>query len=234
MIRAFFAVAIVALLSGCTTSNSQTPQFSTAQAAHPANWTHNHWAEFAKNPDHCVTCHGSWKDPAAAGGISNTSCFTCHPKGPGHPAGWDAGLQHGRSAAMAAPSDSTGMAYCFKCHGNNLNVGLTGTSCQACHTKAPHPAKPWNNADPSKSTHFAAEPGQRARMHQVPRERGQLHRQTRDARPRWDGAWLLQQHHVPQQEHLEEVRDSIHPSPSVPTRNRHHNPRENAACNLDF
>jgi hypothetical protein len=157
MIRAFFAVAIVALLAGCTTSNSQTPQFDTAKAAHPAGWVDNHWAEFAKNPDRCVTCHGSWKDPAAAGGISNTSCFTCHPKGPGHPAGWEVGLKHGRIGAMAAPGATSGMAYCFKCHGNNLNVGLTETSCLACHTKAPHPAKPWSGADPSKSVHYATD-----------------------------------------------------------------------------
>jgi hypothetical protein len=160
MIRAFFAVAIVALLAGCTTSNSQTPQFDTAKAAHPAGWLDNHWADFINNPDQCRTCHGSTTDKAMAGGTSKVSCFTCHENGPSHQAGFDAGLQHGRMGAQLAPSGTSGFAYCAKCHGSNYDssAGVV-RSCKACHTKAPHPDKPWNGASLAASNHTLTNAG---------------------------------------------------------------------------
>ena len=146
------------LLLGCSGSstNSNAPRFNTATGKHPATWLENH-SEFAKNPAQCISCHGSTTDPLTAGGIAKISCFKCHSNGPGHPAGWGAGLQHGRLGAQSAPGEKTGFAYCFKCHGNNISAGLTATSCLACHTKSPHPSKPWSSPDPTKSVHSATD-----------------------------------------------------------------------------
>lgn len=149
-------VAAALLFMACTTSNEAAPKLSTA-GAHPANWLETHWSEYAKNPSQCTTCHGSTTDPAIAGGISKVSCFTCHLNGPGHPTGWSAGAQHGKLGAMAAPAAQAGFAYCFKCHGNNLTVGVAATSCLTCHTKSPHPNKPWTSA--TGPTHYFTNPG---------------------------------------------------------------------------
>ncbi|MDE3245635.1 MAG: hypothetical protein KGN80_06070 [Acidobacteriota bacterium] len=153
------AAVFALLLAGCGGSSTNAPRFDTAKGQHPADWLQNHWAEFAKSPARCTTCHGSTTDPQTAGGISKVSCFTCHAKGPGHPVGWAAGLQHGRLGAQAAPGEKTGFAYCFKCHGNNISAGLTATSCLACHTTSPHPSKPWSGSDPAKSVHYATDAG---------------------------------------------------------------------------
>ena len=160
IISTLVASAFTLFLLGCSGSstNSNAPQFNTATGQHPTNWLQNHWSEFAKNPSQCITCHGSTTDPLTAGGIAKVSCFTCHPNGPSHPTGWSVGLQHGRLGAQAAPGAKIGFAYCFKCHGNNISAGLTATSCLACHTKAPHPNKPWWNADPTKPNHNATNP----------------------------------------------------------------------------
>jgi hypothetical protein len=155
LVRLFSILAIALLAWGCSgTSNEAAPKFDKAVGEHPATWTKTHYIDFSKNPAQCVTCHGSTTDKTLAGGTSQVSCFTCHPNGPGHPTGWAAGPQHGRKGAMAAPTANAGFAYCFKCHGNNLNAGLTATSCLACHTKAPHPGKPWSTLDAVKSVHY--------------------------------------------------------------------------------
>ena len=46
--------------------------------------------------------------------------------------------------AQLTPSATAGFAYCAKCHGSTYDnpVGTT-PSCKSCHTKAPHPDKPW-------------------------------------------------------------------------------------------
>lgn len=153
-----FALALTLLAWGCSGAKSgPAAPFSPVKGEHPANWMQVHYADYAKAPEQCRNCHGSTSDPALAGGISKVSCFTCHPKGPGHPTGWEAGLQHGRLGAQAAPGEKTGFAYCFKCHGNNISAGLTATSCLACHTTSPHPSKPWSGPDPAKSVHYATD-----------------------------------------------------------------------------
>ncbi len=157
LLSAVAAAAFTLLFVGCGGSSTNAPRYNTATGQHPTDWLQNHWAEFAKSPSQCTTCHGSTTDPLTAGGISKVSCFTCHPKGPGHPTGWEAGLQHGRLGAQAAPGEKTGFAYCFKCHGNNISAGLTATSCLACHTTSPHPSKPWSGPDPAKSVHYATD-----------------------------------------------------------------------------
>jgi predicted CxxxxCH...CXXCH cytochrome family protein len=45
-----------------------------------------------------------------------------------HPAGWNAGNQHGYQANL------TGLAGCKSCHGADLAGGTSGVSCTACHT----------------------------------------------------------------------------------------------------
>lgn len=162
MLRTFFAAALVAIFLGCTTSNGDAAKFSVAQAVHPTAWLSNHYVEFMKNPDQCRTCHGSTTDKAAlpVGGTSGVSCFKCHADGPSHQPGWEAAAQHGRLGAQAIPSDTAGFAACTKCHGSNYDnpIGTT-PSCKACHTKAPHPNKPWNGATLATPNHTLTQIG---------------------------------------------------------------------------
>jgi hypothetical protein len=89
-------------------------------------------------------------DPTQAGGISKVSCFSCHAAGPNHPSTWALPAQHGRLGAQAAPVSTPagtvpvmqGFAHCAKCHGSTYDNGIT-ISCKSCHTKAPHPNRPW-------------------------------------------------------------------------------------------
>lgn len=150
--------ALLALFMGaCTTANDQAPKFSD-QGQHPANWVNVHWSEFLKNQDSCKTCHGSVTDKAAAGGISGVSCFSCHPSGPTHTAGWAAPSQHGRLGAQLAPSSHGGFAYCAKCHGSTYDNGLA-VSCKSCHTRAPHPSAPWIGTSLSTPGHAMTDAG---------------------------------------------------------------------------
>ncbi len=151
MFKAVCAVAFALLLGGCSTSNTQSTQLS-PKGEHPAGWLQTHYAEFIKNPDQCRTCHGSTTDPKAAGGIANVSCFSCHPHGPSHAPGWEAPGQHGRLGAQAAPGVTAGFAYCAKCHGSTYNNG-PAVSCMTCHTKSPHPSRPWVGTSASAPSH---------------------------------------------------------------------------------
>lgn len=160
MVRTSFAVAFALLLWGCSGKSDKAAQFNPTTGQHPANWLQAHYADYVKTPNQCVSCHGSTSDPASTGGIAKVSCFTCHADGVNHPAGWDLPTQHGVAAELApvaqvpylAPA-MAGFAHCAKCHGSNYDNGLT-ISCRACHTKAPHPDKPWVNADPTKPNHI--------------------------------------------------------------------------------
>lgn len=131
---------------------------------HPqgATWLQNHPAGYIQDPARCRGCHGSATDPTSTGGITKISCFNCHhPNGPTHPTGWAAAGQHGRLGAQAAPKlaspgdvmTGAGFASCTKCHGANYAGGVA-TSCMTCHTKAPHPNKPWFvDTDPALPSH---------------------------------------------------------------------------------
>jgi hypothetical protein len=147
MTRGFFAVALAVLAWGCSESRTAAPQLNATTGQHPAGWMESHWAEYVKTPDQCRTCHGSTSDPAAAGGVSKVSCFTCHAQGVDHPTGWAVGSQHGRRGAQLAPNATdakvmAGFAHCAKCHGDTYSGGVA-SSCKACHAKAPHPDRPW-------------------------------------------------------------------------------------------
>ncbi len=156
LIRIMSALAVALFMWGCSsTANDGAVKFNPAAGAHPDNWLTTHYAEFIKNPEQCRTCHGSTTDKNLAGGTSGVSCFGCHhPNGPSHQAGWDNHMQHGRNGAQLAAGDTSGFAYCAKCHGSNYNNPIgTSPSCTSCHTKAPHPDKPWNGATADKSNH---------------------------------------------------------------------------------
>lgn len=162
MAGSFFAMVLAILAWGCAGSAGNAVPLGT-QGQHPANWLQVHWAEYVKSPDQCRACHGSTSDPAKAGGVSKVSCFTCHTNGVNHPAGWADPAQHGRMGAQLAPDASNptamaGFAHCAKCHGSNYNNGLT-VSCMTCHTKAPHPGRPWTGPSLSSPSHVNTNPG---------------------------------------------------------------------------
>jgi hypothetical protein len=163
-----FAVVFALLAWGCAGTAGKSAQFNATTGQHPASWLQNHWAEYVKGPDQCRSCHGSTSDPAAAGGISKVSCFSCHANGVNHPAGWADASQHGRLGAQAAPAvtqvvggavvSGAGFASCTKCHGANYTDGLT-VSCKSCHTKAPHPNAPWRGPTFASPSHVNTNTG---------------------------------------------------------------------------
>jgi len=156
-----FAMILVILAWGCAGKTGPAPSFSTVTGQHPSDWIQVHYVGYAQNPNQCRSCHGSTTDPAQAGGIAKVSCFNCHPTtGIDHPAGWADHLQHGRNGAQLAPVTTVapqtpvmaGFAHCAKCHGSNYDNGVA-VSCKSCHTKAPHPNKPWAGTSLATSTH---------------------------------------------------------------------------------
>jgi len=155
-----FALALTLLAWGCSGGkNAPAAPFSPVTGEHPANWMQVHYSEYAKAPDQCRSCHGSTSDPALAGGISKVSCFKCHTA-VNHPAGWAALSQHGQAAKGALsvnPTAMTGFAHCAKCHGADYSGGVANSSCKACHTKAPHPDKPWRSVSHTLPNHIFAD-----------------------------------------------------------------------------
>jgi len=143
VLRACLVLMVGLCLSACSSGSGGAALSQTGQ--HPSGWTSTHWSDYAKNPDSCATCHGSMTDSTAAGGISQVSCFTCHPNGPGHPTNW--ATLHGPQGADSAAADWAGMASCAKCHGTDFTGGIAKVSCLGCHTKAPHPDAPWAPTD---------------------------------------------------------------------------------------
>lgn len=75
----------------------------------------------------CAACHGDDYE----GGISETSCKTCHTSQSGHPAqGW---MVKGDSRFHGVRLSQTGTAYCAGCHGSDFQGGDAGVSCSTCH-----------------------------------------------------------------------------------------------------
>jgi hypothetical protein len=158
-----FTMALALLAWGCAGKAGPAPAFSTVTGQHPADWIQVHYAGYASTPDQCRSCHGSTTDPASTGGISKVSCFTCHPKGVDHPTDWAAPMQHGRNGAELAPNPAdkfamAGFARCAKCHGSTFDNG-PAISCRSCHTKAPHPPKPWVSTTLAQPTHVQTDTG---------------------------------------------------------------------------
>ena len=154
-----FAMALALLAWGCAGKSGNAAQFNAVSGQHPTNWMQVHYAEYIKNPTQCQTCHGSTTDPTQAGGVSKVSCFNCHTA-VNHPANWAAPAQHGRLGAQLPPSADpkamVGFAHCAKCHGADYSGGISAVSCKACHTKAPHPDKPWHGTTATLTNHTAA------------------------------------------------------------------------------
>ena len=86
----------------------------------------------------CAACHGEDYE----GGISGTSCKTCHTSQSGHPAqGW---LVRGDMKFHGARWLETGTQYCAGCHGEDLRGGDANISCYTCHNgPSGHPAEVW-------------------------------------------------------------------------------------------
>jgi hypothetical protein len=159
MMGSCFALALALLAWGCAGKAGSAVPLNTTTGEHPTNWIQVHYASYAASPDQCRACHGSTSDPAQAGGISKVSCFNCHTA-VNHPANWAAPGQHGRLGAQLPPSADNkvmaGFAHCAKCHGDDYSGGVSNVSCKACHTKAPHPDKPWHGTTATKTNHTAA------------------------------------------------------------------------------
>lgn len=152
-----FAMVLGLMALGCSGSSAgKATPFNESKGTHADNWVQVHYVGYVATPDQCRSCHGSTADPAMAGGISKVSCFTCHAKGVDHPAGWADPAQHGAMGAKLAPSADpkvmAGFAHCAKCHGSTYDNGLV-VSCKTCHTKAPHPDRPWSGSTPSRTSH---------------------------------------------------------------------------------
>ena len=169
-IKPFLAITILVVgmaISGCGDKRDVTG-FSADSGKHEANWLAKHWVDAQKNLSACQECHGS----NLLGGIATVSCFSadrgaqvCHAGGPvgdnaGHGVGWKHQSRHGRQGAMATPNQySAGFAYCTKCHGADFVGGADkATSCKSCHTKAPHPDKPWHGTTAGGTNHVFADP----------------------------------------------------------------------------
>ncbi len=160
MMGTCFAMLLAILALGCAGTAGTSTQLGEATAQHAAGWIPSHYAEYVKAPEQCRTCHGSTADPILAGGIAKVSCFTCHTSGVNHPATWALPGQHGRLGAQAAPVATTapavpvmaGFAHCAKCHGSTYDNGLA-VSCKSCHTRAPHPNRPWTGTTVGAPSH---------------------------------------------------------------------------------
>ncbi|MCA9726714.1 MAG: hypothetical protein KC729_03460 [Candidatus Eisenbacteria bacterium] len=100
---------------------------------HPYGWVRPEEIPFHGNafvsegPAYCENCHGA----DSRGGWSGVSCYTCHAGGPsGHPDGWmnpSSASFHGRRASQQGFED------CRRCHGNDLEGGISGVACSDCH-----------------------------------------------------------------------------------------------------
>ncbi|BDU78245.1 hypothetical protein [Mesoterricola sediminis] len=168
--KTLLTAAAALVFWGCSTSATNAPSLNPTTGQHPATWQSSHWKDYLMNPDSCKPCHGSTTDKTQAGGTSKVSCFGCHhPDGPHHPADWAQASQHGRLGAQPKDNGLTGLlrtsfVACTRCHGDQYTnpVGIT-PACTACHTTAPHPAKPWvSGVSPSNPNHDRTDPSNAA------------------------------------------------------------------------
>ena len=139
--------------AGCHQSNAGTPGCFNNTLCHgekstaPRRLARHPPSTAESQASACAACHQS--NPGTPGCFNNT---LCHGSQSGHPAGWSAGSQHG-ATAKAAPSGSSGFAYCESCHGSGLNGGSANLSClinSGCHGwSAPHASSGWNGGGSS-------------------------------------------------------------------------------------
>ena len=166
MAASCFAMVLALVGLGCSGKAGSAVPLSAVTGQHPTTWLADHWAGFVQTPDQCRTCHGSTSDPASTGGVSKVSCFSCHTKGVEHPGNWADAAQHGALGAELAPVANVvgvppamaGFAHCSKCHGSTYDNG-PAVSCKSCHTKAPHPDKPWIASSTKVTSHVNTDLG---------------------------------------------------------------------------
>ena len=159
MHRLGWFILAAAFVAGCSTANTGggsgsgnhiTPSGSSVPGwlSSPGPSLHSRTATsfFASqgNIDACAECHAD----DLSGGISRVSCLSntaaCHH---GTVTGWvasgSATQQHGASAKRAPGASS--MYACQICHGKDFRTPQGGVDCFTCHTRSPHPNKPWRS-----------------------------------------------------------------------------------------
>ena len=133
----------------------------------PAPWRgapYTHTDTDPSNAPVCAQCHRN-ANPGTPDCFNNTLCHATpvpHPVDNAWVATPPAAQPHG-NAAKDAPGATTGFLYCQICHGTGTNFlgGTSGTSCQLCHTSAPHPAgTTWRNS--TSPTHQNTDEGNAA------------------------------------------------------------------------
>ena len=112
-----------------------------ANYPHKSKWSEQGHSDFhgtfLKNANwiltECSSCHGA----NFQGGLSESSCYTCHASYP-HLNGWlNPGNNQFHGQFIRATSWS--MASCKSCHGQNYRGDDTGASCYLCHTQPTGP-----------------------------------------------------------------------------------------------
>ena len=160
----YFFISFVSFIIGCSgggTSDSASNEFASVDLSvgehavfpHPDRWAdstysgfHGYWLKangFNVIDTTCVRCHDkeSTISSANAGG-GPPGCKSCHTVFP-HVTGWRNGVDeggHGKYVLSLREADAsvTGTEECQQCHGDDLNGGITGVSCNQCHTVYPH------------------------------------------------------------------------------------------------
>ena len=188
--RGCLAVAATLLFWGCAGSGSDQATQLSPTGQHAAGFVDTHWIDYAKSPDQCATCHGSTTDPNSTGGTSGISCYSCHGGGVAHPAGWEAGLSHGRLGAQAAATASTGTGFLCPLPWHRLPWGHR----RLLLLQLPRDGSPCGPALDQRHTRLESQP----HGHEREQCRGLLRLPRRHRAAGAAGRpWLLQQHHVP-------------------------------------
>ncbi len=104
-------------------------------SGHPATgWLDKTSASFhglsasSRGLENCAVCHGA----DFRGGISGSSCYTCHSGPSGHPAVSD-WLNAASPRFHGVRLSKTGTQYCGGCHGADFTGGYAKVSCFTCH-----------------------------------------------------------------------------------------------------
>ena len=142
-------LVIIIMMTSCTDlkNNLPTPSNGTLKI-HDPGWSdttsvsfHGKVLKLEKYDfSKCISCHAKYFN----GGISNTSCYTCHQSYP-HKSGWgdsSSAEYHGRFLL----SGQGRLSDCAACHGTDYSGGTSNKSCYTCHAAYPHKAG-WMNTD---------------------------------------------------------------------------------------
>jgi predicted CxxxxCH...CXXCH cytochrome family protein len=143
------ALVIIIMMTSCTDLKNNLPTPSSGGLSiHDAAWNDttspNFHGKVLKSEQYdltkCISCHAKY----FTGGISNTSCYTCHQSYP-HKSGWgdsSSATYHGRFLL----SGQGRLSDCAACHGTDYSGGTSNKSCYTCHASYPHKAG-WMNTD---------------------------------------------------------------------------------------